>query len=431
MNSNSESPQKNSDSKGDIKKSTTLWNKGGNVSQKMQEFAVGNDPINDLNLVEYDCEASIAHAKMLEKIGILTHPELISLSKALHKAKIKAQKGEFRILLEEEDCHTALENFLVQECGDAGKKIHTGRSRNDQIATAIRLYMLSETRAIQALLGDFHREVKRKKSEVGQIPMPGFTHLQTAMPSSIGQWLHAWEFASYEMMEEGQSVYKRLNINPLGSAAGFGSGLELDREYTAKVLGFDAVQESYISCQNTRGAYEERFLFWCKEIASILEKFANDIVFYCCSEIAFFKLPDELTTGSSIMPQKRNPDIAELLRASSGVVYGALNEISYIRAKLYSNYHRDFQLTKEPLFRGIKTTKKMLEIAVLLLEGIIPQEDKLSSAMKPELFATYQAYRLVQQGVPFRDAYREVANDVKDGKIDVLQLMEFYKRVLK
>ena len=408
----------------------TLWDKGGTISKKMHEFTVGSDPIIDLKLVEFDCEASIAHAKMLEKIGILTSEEVNTLSKAIHKAKIKSQKGEFVILPEQEDCHTALEMFLVEECGDVGKKIHTGRSRNDQVATAVRLYMLSEVREIQTLLGDLYREIKRKDSKNGHIPMPGFTHLQSAMPSSFGQWLQALSFSCYEMMEEGQTVYTRLNKNPLGSAAGFGSGLPLDRDYTAKLLGFDTVHESYMSVQNTRGAYEERLLFWCKEIASVLEKFANDVVFFCCSEVGFFKLPNELTTGSSIMPQKRNPDVAELLRGNSGVVFGALNEVSYIRAKLLSSYHRDFQLLKEPLFRGIKTVRQMIEIAALIVEGLEPQEETLNNAMKPELYATYEAYKLVLEGVPFRDAYREVAKKVEEGKIDVLKLQEFYKRVV-
>lgn len=407
-----------------------LWSKGEPLSTKMHEFTVGKDPELDLELLTFDCQASSAHAQMLNKIGILSDTELKKINSALEEIEGMTATGNFPISKEQEDCHTAIETFLVDKLGDTGKKIHTGRSRNDQVLVAIRLYMRKKVEDLQIELKSLIELFISRYEEIGKTPMPGFTHMQSAMPSSVGMWLHAWAEALYDLLIEGGRVIERININPLGSAAGFGSGLPLDRKYTAEILNFKSYQRSFISCQNSRGAYEERVIFWCKEIACLLEKFASDVVLYCSSEIGFIKLPVELTTGSSIMPQKRNPDIAELLRASSAVVVSALTEISYLRAKLTSNYHRDFQLSKEPLIRGIKKTEDMISAAKLIVAGMTPVVENLNNAMSAELYATYEAYRLVKEGKSFRDAYVEAAASSKNNSIDLSRLSSFYQQVL-
>ena len=272
----------------------------------------------------------------------------------------------------------------------------------------------------------FHRQYLLYKN----IPLPGYSHMQSAMPSSVGMWIHAWMEDCLELVEEGSRVFQRMNNCPLGSAAGFGSGLPLDRDYTAELLGFSGIQRSFLSCQNNRGVYEERFVFWLSEIAFLWEKFASDVVLYTSSEFEFFKLPPELTTGSSIMPQKRNPDMAELLRAHSAKIQSSLQEIKYLKAKLTTGYHRDFQLTKEPVIRAVQVMKNIFLAAKMIAQSFQPQKDKILKSMRPELYATYEAYSKISEGVSFRDAYREVAEAVKNRRIDTNNLETFYRQVL-
>lgn len=406
-----------------------LWDKGSELSMKMLELTAGSDPQFDEYLLRWDCIGSAAHARMLCKIGILSYQECDSLLESLHEILVKADSGEFHIPVEMEDAHTAIENALCEATGDAGKKIHTGRSRNDQIILAVRLFLRSKIVQIIGDLITFSEAVLDRFDEIGDVPMPGYTHLQPAMPSSIGMWLHAFIEGALELASDGFSILQRLNYNPLGSAAGFGSGLPLDREFVAKILQFDGVQRSFVHIQNGRGQLEERFLYWASEIAGLFEKFAWDIVLYSTQEFGFLALGEQLTTGSSIMPQKRNPDIAELLRARASKVRGALNEISWVRGKLPSNFHRDLQYTKEPLFRGARELSACFEMAQLIVSGFEIKRENLASAMYPELSATYEAYRKVSDGVPFRDAYGKTAKEVRDRELPLEKLGTFFDQV--
>ncbi|MEP0766112.1 MAG: argininosuccinate lyase [Fimbriimonadia bacterium] len=396
-----------------------LWDKGEKVDERMRRLTVGDDPVLDLELVPFDCLGSAAHARMLASIGVLTEDEADRLVHALATIIEQWRKGEFEIAPEEEDCHTAIERELTRLVGDAGKKIHTGRSRNDQVLLAVRLYL--RDRALKwidsscALADAF----LSRRDELGTIPMPGYTHLQPAMPSSLGLWLHAFVEGCLDLVRQGFRLLDSLDECPLGSAAGFGVPLTLDRVMTARLLGFARPQRSVVDIQNSRGRHEGRFLAWACEIATLLEKFACDLSLLLTREFGFFRLPVELTTGSSIMPQKHNPDLAELLRGRAARVRGAASELAMVAAKLPSNYHRDLQYTKEPLFRAVRETEAMMEIAVLLVEGIRPDEDRLRAAMTDEIYVTYQAYRLLGEGMPFREAYREAARLYAEGAMDM------------
>lgn len=386
-----------------------LWDKGERVNERMRHLTVGDDPVLDLELVPFDCRGSAAHARMLASIGVLNEDEADRLVGALAAIIEQWAKGEFEIAPEEEDCHTAIERELTRLVGDAGKKIHTGRSRNDQVLLAVRLYLRDRALRWQDRLCSLAEALLSRREELGTIPMPGYTHLQPAMPSSLGLWLHAFVEGCLDLVRQGFRLLDALDECPLGSGAGFGVPLRLDRAMTARLLGFARPQRSVVDVQNSRGRHEGRFLAWACEIASLLEKFAWDVSLFLTREFGFLTLPVELTTGSSIMPQKRNPDLAELLRGRAARVRGAAFELAVVTAKLPSNYHRDLQYTKEPLFRGVRETEAMMEMAELLVQGIQPDEDRLRAAMSEELYVTYQAYRLLREGMPFRDAYREAA----------------------
>jgi argininosuccinate lyase len=382
-----------------------LWDKGEPLDEAMHRLTVGDDPVVDRHLVPFDCIGSAAHARMLAKIGVLTEKECESLLAALREI---AATG-LEIPPELEDVHTAIEARLTEKVGDAGRKIHTGRSRNDQVALAMRLY--TRDRAVRWLggLAELCDALLRRYDEAGEVPMPGYTHLQPAMPSTVGAWLHAFLEGCLELMREGLAVLDLMDANPLGSGAGFGVPLPVDRSFTASLLGFSRVQRSPLDVQNSRGRHEARLLAWGSAIGGLLEKLAWDVQLFSTREFGFFSLPAELATGSSIMPQKRNPDLVELLRAGAGRVRGAAAELAWVSAKLPSSYHRDLQYTKAPLLRGVAAVDTMLEMAVLVVGGIQVNAERLREAMYPDLYATHAAYRLAREGVPFRDAYRQVA----------------------
>lgn len=394
-----------------------LWDKGQKIDEVMHRLTVGNDPTDDLNLLYWDCVGSVAHAKGLEKLGLLTADETASLLTALDTLMQEVKAGEIHILPELEDAHTTIESILTKRLGDLGKKLHTGRSRNDQVILALRLYMRhTAVQWMQKLitLGDV---IATRFSELAHIPMPGYTHLQPAMPASVGMWLHAFLEGSLELIRDGHFFLEQTDHSPLGSAAGFGSSLPMDREYTAHLLGFSRAQRSFIDIQNSRGRYEERLLFWGVQIGALWEKFAWDVSLYCTREFSFFSLPDTLTTGSSIMPQKKNPDLVELLRARSAKMRGYLAELQWVIGKLPSHYHRDLQLSKEPLFKGIQEVAHIFDSVGLIIKGLQVHPKNIDKQMQAELYATYEAYRQVRRHMPFRDAYRHTATLVKEGKI--------------
>ena len=393
---------------------TRLWDKGGDLHESIHAFTVGDDPAWDQHLVEWDCIGSAAHARTLVRANLLTADECDRLIAELGEIRKLADRGEFPISNEQEDCHTAIEEHLTRTCGDAGKKIHTGRSRNDQVATAMRLFMRHAALNLFDQLESFTSELLARIESDGDTPMPGYTHLQRAMPSSVGLWLEAWAEAAFEQQRAAVDLLDRLDCCPLGTGAGFGVPLPLDRDYTAQLLGFSRVQRNPIDVQNSRGRFETYFVRVAADIGGVLEKMACDLVLFATAEFDFVQLPESMTTGSSIMPQKRNPDVLELMRAAGGRIRSRLHELESVAGKLPSSYHRDLQLTKAPTIRAALETSVLLQIACAVVAGIRFKRERLIAAMSPELFATAAALELVRRGVPFRDAYREAARDVRE-----------------
>lgn len=410
--------------------SKRLWDKGQDINEQVHAFTVGNDPELDKNLLPFDCLASAAHAKMLAKVGILSGKEAKELCAALSEIYAKSLKGEFDIPVALEDCHTAIEAHLTEKLGDAGKKIHTGRSRNDQVITAVRLYMRSEVIALCEKLVATLDVISKRYKELKDIPLPGYTHMQRAMPSSLGMWLHAYYESFLSLLNDGFYVLEALDKNPLGAASGFFVPLELDRKLTAELLGFSQVQRSPVEVQSSRGMCELKALRFAEDIAQVIEKLSWDMILYSMQEFGFFKIPDALTTGSSIMPQKKNPDVLELLRGSAAKVRGASAELTAVIAKLPSHYHRDFQYTKEPLMRGLAQTQSNLSIVAEVIRSFSVNSEQCKSASHSlDLYATYDVYKQVREGKSFRDAYRESAKKIEQGTIDVDALVSDYELI--
>ena len=397
--------------------SKKLWDKGLTVNARMQELCVGDDPVVDRRLARADAIGSAAHARMLAKNGLLAEKDLEALLIELGRIAVEGSEMTFDISPELEDVHTAIEGRLTKVCGDAGKRIHTGRSRNDQVLLALRIQMRAELLSlVQGVLG-LGAVVEKSFDRHGTLGMPGYTHLQPAMPSTVGHWLHALYEALLESVSSAQALLARIDSSPLGAGAGFGSSLPLDRGFVAKLLGFSRVQRSSGDVMNSRGRYELALARWCEEVAGIVEKFACDCAFFLTREAGFFSLDETLCTGSSIMPQKRNPDLVELLRARAAKVRGAAAELAALTAKMPSSYHRDFQYSKEPMFRAVDHTRHMIEMAAMVLNGLTPNVERLKGALYDELYATYDANRMVVAGMPFREAYRAAALRLREGAL--------------
>ncbi len=395
---------------------TRLWHKGQPLDELIHSFTVGDDPIWDLKLVHADLLGSAAHAHTLHRAGLLSEAELKSLISGLRAIATAHREGRFTIPRELEDCHTAIEAELTRACGDTGKKIHTGRSRNDQVATAMRLYLRAQVVRAVELLAAFVSTTLDRIERDGRIDMPGYTHMQPAMPSSVGQWLQAHVEAALDQMRAALALFDRLDSCPLGTGAGFGVPLDLDRPFTAQLLGFARVQRNPIDVQNSRGRMELYFARLAADVGAFLEKLASDLLLFSTAEFGFFSLPAALTTGSSIMPQKRNPDVLELMRGRSARLRARAIELELIIAKLPSSYHRDLQLTKEPAFRAADELDELLRVAERVVATFEIHPDRLAAAMRPELFATEAALQMSKSGTPFREAYRRIADDLAAGR---------------
>ena len=391
-----------------------LWDKGVTLNPKIEAFTVGNDYQLDQSLVYYDCIASKAHASVLEKASLLSKDEAQKIKQGLDEIIELHSKGEFEITSEQEDCHTAIEAYLTDTLGELGKKIHTARSRNDQVLTAQRLYYRDKIKDVESLRVQLIETIAQFVERFGQVAYPGYTHMQKAMPSSFAMW--GWAFI--ESMEDNgmllATISKIVDQSPLGTAAGYGVPLELDRELSAQELGFARVQQNPIYAQNSRGKFEALLIHLLSQITADLNKIASDLILFNMSEFKFIKLPDEFCTGSSIMPQKKNPDVLELMRAKHHVVKACEFEVSSLTSNLISGYNRDLQLTKEPVMKALKITQDCLEIAVLLFENLEVDEGHCQKAMSAELYATEKAYALVKHGIPFRDAYVQIAQSLKE-----------------
>lgn len=390
-----------------------LWQKNYTVDSLLEEFTVGIDYKLDLELVRADCMGSIAHAAGIRDIGILTRSEFESLERELRVIADDSLKGVFQIAQSDEDCHTAIESRLTQKLGDVGKKVHTGRSRNDQVLTALRLHTRSALLDIRAsLLSLIDRLVAFAKINAA-VPMPGRTHMQIAMPSSVGLWAGALAEQLYDDYRLLMAAWEMVDRSPLGSSASYGVPLDLDRDASAERMGFSGPMVNVLYAGNSRGKVEAVVLDALDHIGISLSKYAQDLILFSLPEFGYFSLPDKLCTGSSIMPQKKNPDGLELLRSRSALLSGWATQVKMIVRSLPTGYNRDFQDTKEALLRGLNVARNSIRIMELTFAELKVNRAALEKAFTPEIYATDEALRLVAEGMPFRDAYVKVGTNLE------------------
>jgi argininosuccinate lyase len=387
---------------------TRLWDKGEPLDARVLRYTAGEDHRLDARLVPYDVRASIAHAEMLRGAGLLPEDDLAAIREGLTALAAEHAAGHWEIALEEEDVHTALESRLTERVGAAGARLHLGRSRNDQVLAALRLYLKDEVEVLREGALAAAVALDRLAERESGTPLPGYTHLQPAMPSSVPLWAGGYAAELRDDAEGLAAALRRIDKNPLGSAAGYGVPLlPVDREATRASLGFAEVHEPVTAVQLSRGKAEAQVLFEIVLLMQDLGRLAADLVLFAMDELGFVSLPAEMTTGSSIMPQKRNPDVFELVRGRTATAHACLAEALGIVAKLPSGYHRDLQLLKAPLFRGIDLARDTLAIVAAALEGVRFHPERVRLA--PGLYAAEEAYRLVlEEGLPFREAYRRV-----------------------
>lgn len=398
---------------------TRLWDRGLPLDEAVHRFTVGLDWQTDLELVRWDALASAAHARMLSEVGLLSPADGRALVRALRRIATEGEAGSFAIRLEQEDVHTAIEAALCERLGELGRRIHLARSRNDQVQTALRLYMRRATVDLAALVAELAGALLDFARQHEGLVLPGYTHLRRAMPSSFGMWAVAFAEALGEELEALWAVDRRLDRCPLGAAAGFGSSLPIDRARTASLLGFRRVQRSPVDAISARGRHELALVGWVCSVAGTLEKLLWDVALMTTEEFGFLRLPDAFTTGSSIMPQKRNPDVVELARGRCRELRGLRGLLEQVAGGLPSSYHRDVQLLKRPLFSATSSAAQTLDAVRRVVQAMRPVPERAAAACADELFATGAAYALVvEQGVPFRDAYHTVAGQVADGTFE-------------
>ena len=395
-----------------------LWSKDKESLKSVTDFTTGQDNVLDLHLAPFDVLGSLAHITMLETIGLLTRAELDILCKELKSVYKEIQAGKFEIEAGVEDVHSQVELLLTRKLGDVGKKIHSGRSRNDQVLVDVKLFLRHEieetTKAIQQLFELLIAQSEKHKDKL----LPGYTHLQVAMPSSFGLWFGAYAESLTDDLITLQSAYQVVNKNPLGSAAGYGSSFPLNRTLTTQLLGFDDLNYNVVYAQMGRGKTERIMAQAMSNIAATVGKLAMDCTLFINQNFAFISFPDELTTGSSIMPHKKNPDVFELIRAKCNSLQALPNEITLLIANLPSGYHRDLQLLKEKLFPAIHTLKDCLRMTHLMLSAVIVKENILEDEKYKYLFSVEEVNKLVLSGVPFRDAYKKIGLDIEQGKFN-------------
>jgi argininosuccinate lyase len=390
-----------------------LWEKNYSLDALVEAFTVGDDPTLDTRLVTADCVASLAHATMLARIGVLAEADLVALKGELLAIVEMNAQGKFAIQRSDEDVHTAIENRLVQAVGDAGKRIHTGRSRNDQVLVAIRLWSRDFLLAFHGACLGLAARLLDLAHATSRVPMPGRTHTQVAMPSSVGLWAGAY---AEELLDDAalcRSAFALMDCCPLGSAASYGVPLPLERELVSDLLGFARVQNNVLYANNSRGKFESIALESVEQVALTLSKIAQDLILFSLPEFGYFTLPRELCSGSSIMPQKKNPDGLELVRAKSAAISAEVIAIKGTIRALPSGYNRDFQETKGPFFRGCEQGLGCVRIMDLTIEKLIVNVDRLRAVFTPEIFATDRALELVADGMPFRDAYKAVGRELE------------------
>ena len=393
-----------------------LWDKGTELDQRVLRYTAGEDHALDNRLVAYDVRASIAHAEMLHLQGLVSAEDFAAIAGGLNEIGVAHASGKWRVQLEHEDGQTALENMLVARIGEAGKRVHLGRSRNDQVLTALRLYLKDAVDELEKGVTAVASALDGLITQQGSIELPGYTHMQQAMPSSVALWAGGFAAELRDDADGLRQCQRRLDKNPLGSAAGYGvKNLPLDRERTRAALGFADVQQPVTAVQLSRGKAEAQVLF---EIALVMQdtgRLAADLLLFYTQEFSFVELPDAFTTGSSIMPQKRNPDVFELIRGRTATAQAALSEVLGIAAKLPSGYQRDLQLIKAPLFRSIDVCLDTLAILAIALPGVRFRPERIT--LDPAIHAAEAANELVvKEGISFREAYRRIAEKLRTNR---------------
>ena len=398
-----------------------LWEKSDQAAgpdKQVEAFTVGNDHLIDTHILVDDCWASIAHAAGLAQAGILSSNELVRLQSALIGLIDRHEREGITIDRSQEDCHTAIEIALTNELGDLGKKIHTGRSRNDQVLTALRLFT---KRRVLDVGNALHRTTSRllERAKAGlRVPMRGYSHTRPAMPTTVAVWLGGFvELLLFDMTML-KAAYELNDHSPLGSAAGFGSSIPLNREFTQQMLGFGGMQVNALSCQSSRGKVEGAVVQALQGIQETLDTLARDMILFSTNEYGFISLPDQLTTGSSIMPQKRNPDVLELVRGKTGIVAGLVTQVRSVGSGLYSGYHRDYQLLKEPVIATLETVEVCLRMMECLAAEVVFDEQVMRASCTREIYAADIAMDKAQKGIPFRDAYQAAMDELDDTTID-------------
>lgn len=393
-----------------------LWNKGFEPDKLIEDFTVGADRELDLRLARYDVQGSMAHIRMLESIGLLESSELPVLLEALERIAQSIERGEFIIEEGIEDVHSQVELMLTRELGDMGKKIHSGRSRNDQVLVDLKLFMRDEMKDVAKAVKRVFDRLQSLSNEHKDTLMPGYTHLQVAMPSSFGLWFGAYAESLVDDLEMVAAAYNIANQNPLGSAAGYGSSFPLNRTMTTELLEFADLHYNVVAAQMSRGKTERAAAYAIASVASTLGKFAMDVCLFMCQNYGFVSFPDNLTTGSSIMPHKKNPDVFEIMRGKCNRLQAVPNEISLLTANLPLGYHRDLQLLKDIIFPATTTLCQCLDMCDFMLEHIIVKQNILDDERYNYLFTVEDVNRLALSGVPFRDAYKEVGMAVQRGE---------------
>ncbi len=392
-----------------------LWDKGLTIDKKIEQFTVGNDREIDIHIAKYDVQASVAHAKMLCKINIISEEELQQLETGLQELAIQIEKGTFVIESEFEDVHSKIEYELTKSLGEVGKKIHTARSRNDQVLVALQLYYKDNLLLINEKVETFFDTLISLAKIHKNSLIPGYTHLQVAMPSSVGLWISGYAELLIDDVYMLNAVTKIVDQNPLGSAAGYGSSFPIDRDFTTKELNFSTLKYNVIAAQLSRGKSERSIANALGGLCNTLSRFAMDICLYNSQNFGFISFPDELTTGSSIMPHKKNPDVFELIRGKCNKIQALQTEMLLITNNLPSGYHRDFQLLKENVILAFEETKAILDIFTYSIQQIIVKEVDLNDEKYQHLFTVDSINNLVVEGMSFREAYQKVGAAVNNG----------------
>ena len=395
---------------------TKLWDKGFDTNALIEEYTVGDDRLLDMKLAKYDVEGSLAHITMLEKIGLLTADELKTLTEGLKQIAAEIEEGKFEIEPDTEDIHSQVELLLTRRLGDAGKKIHSGRSRNDQVLVDLKLFLRDELKGVADDVRALFDRLQELSERWRGVLMPGYTHLQIAMPSSFGLWFGAYAETLADDMRLIVAAWQTANQNPLGSAAGYGSSFPLDRTLTTQLLHFGDMHYNVVAAQMSRGKSERAAAAAIAAVAATVGRMAMDLCLFMSGNFGFVSLPDELTTGSSIMPHKKNPDVFEMIRGRCNRLQAVPNEIALLTTNLPVGYHRDMQLLKDILFPATTEIRRTLHICDFMLSNLKVNENILDDARYDYLFTVEDVNRLVLEGVPFREAYRRIGMAVQHGE---------------